>query len=300
MRIFITGASGFIGEKLTRELIEHGHQVVGLARNAESAAKIEALGAEARRGDLTDPAGLAEAAAASDGVVHLAYNHDFSRFQQSGEEDLAAIEAMLAALAGSGKPFVGTSGTGMIRKDGPIVETDAVRLEGFAVARGRSEIAVIDAARNGVRSAVVRLPQVHDTPPKGFVPWLVAIAREKGVAAYIGEGANRWPTVHRMDAVRLYRLALEKAPPGTVLHAVGEEGVALRTIAETIAEGLGVPARSIAAEEAEAHFGWLGHLAGADNAASSAITQRTLDWHPREIGMIEDMRASGYWVQADY
>lgn len=296
MRIFMTGASGFIGEKLTRELIDHGHQVVGLARNDESAAKIEALGAEARRGDLTDPAGLAEAAAESDGVIHLAYNHDFSRYEQSGKEDLAAIEAMLVALAGSGKPFIGTSGTGMIHKQGAIVETDAVRLEGFASARGRSEIAVIDAAGKGVRSVVVRLPQVHDTPPKGFVPRLVEIAKEKGVAAYVGDGGNRWPAVHRMDAVRLYRLALDKATPGTVLHAVGEEGVALRAIAETISEGLGVPTRSIPAEEVQAQFGWLGFLVGIDNLASSAITQKSMDWQPREIGMIDDMRASGYWI----
>jgi nucleoside-diphosphate-sugar epimerase len=292
MRVFVTGATGFIGSALVPELLAHGHRVVGLARNDEAAARLAQWGVEAHRGTLADPDGLAEAARASDGVIHLAFDHDFSKFQASGEQDVRAVKAMAAALEGSNKPLVVTSGTlllAMTLPPGQIgTELDATP-ESMAATRAGSELIAVAAAQRGVRTSVVRLPQVHARARQGLISLLIDIAREKGVAAYVGDGANRWPSAQQLDVARLYRLALERAEPGTSLHAVAEEGIALRAITEAIGKGLNLPVRSITAEEAPAHFGFLGAFAGLDNPTSSALTRKWLGWEPKEIGLLTGM-----------
>jgi nucleoside-diphosphate-sugar epimerase len=244
-----------------------------------------------QRGDLSDIDGLVAGARACDGVIHLAFIHDFANYEASIAADLAAVSAMTQALARSGKPFIGTSGTlmGAFGRAATLVETDAPVSE--ALPRAAAEAAVVGGA--GLRGCVVRLaPTVHGAGDQGFVPTFIGVAREKGFAAYVGEGANRWPAVHRLDAARLFRLALEGAKAGTRLHAAAEAGVTMRAIAETIAAGLGVPARSLPAEEAEAHFGWIGRFAMLDNPTSSALTRKALGWTPREPDLLADMRAN--------
>lgn len=296
MRVFVTGATGFIGSVIAGMLLEKGHEVVGLARSDEAAAKLAERGVGVRRGDVTDPEGLASAARESDGVIHTAFIHDFSQYEANGAIDLRAVEAMTGALAGTGKPFVCTSGMTMTPAAGrPGAETDPANVEGVGAVRGRAETAALAAAERGVRSSVVRLaPSVHDRAQQGLVSQLAVAAREKGVSAYVGDGANRWPAVHRLDAARLFCLALEKAPAGARLHGVAEEGVPLRAIAEAVGAAMALPVCSLAAEDAFGHFGWVGGIVMADVPASSAITRETLGWTPTEPGLIAGIRQGGY------
>jgi nucleoside-diphosphate-sugar epimerase len=296
MRVFVTGATGFIGQIVVEDLKGAGHQVVGLARSDEGAAKLAAQGVEVRRGDLSDPQGLAQGAREADGVIHTAFIHDFSKFMENIEIDRRATEAMLDALAGSGKPFVGSSGTAMIPASGrPVAEHDAPIAAGPAAGRGLTETLSLAAADRGVRSSVVRLaPSVHDVGRQGLVSQLGQIARATGVSGYVGDGANRWPAVHRLDAARLFRLALENAKPGARLHAVAEEGVPLKAVAEAVGESVGVPTRSFAPEEAAAQFGWLAMFVMADNIASSTATQETFGWRPTHPGVLAGIRQGGY------
>jgi nucleoside-diphosphate-sugar epimerase len=300
MRVFLTGASGHIGSAVVPELLAGGHQVVGLARSERSATALEAAGAEVRRGDLDDLDGLREAVAAADGVIHLAFKHEA---MQSGDmlgaiaADLRAIEAMGEALEGSDKPFVGTGGTLMLTFAGiagrPATERDVVE----AGPRVDAENTVVALAERGVRSSMVRLPPiVHSTlDHTGFTPTLIGIAREKGLSGYVGEGSNRWPSVHTLDAARLYRLALESAAAGSRLHAVAEEGVPFRDIAAAIGRGLDLPTASIAAEDAGEHFSFLGALVSLDNPTSSELTRQWLDWQPAHDGLIADVDQGHYF-----
>jgi nucleoside-diphosphate-sugar epimerase len=299
MRVFVTGASGHIGSALLPELLAAGHQVIGLARSESAASVVSAAGATALPGTIDDLDLLRSAAADADGVVHLAFKHEAMR---SGDllgaagADHAAIEAMLDALAGTGKPFVGTSGTlvlAMAGLDRTGTETDA--LPGGP--RIDAENLTIAAAARGVRSSVVRLPPtVHSELDRhGFIPTLIGMARAHGVAAYVGDGANRWPAGHTLDAARLYRLALEAAPAGSRLHAVGDEGVPFRQIAQAIGRNLGQPATSIAPDEAEKYLGFLGALAQLDNPTSSELTRELLGWRPTHPGLLADMDEGHYF-----
>jgi nucleoside-diphosphate-sugar epimerase len=303
MRVFVTGASGHIGSAVVPELLSAGHEVVGLARSDASAAALEAAGAEVQRGDLDDVDGLREGAAAAHGVIHLAYNHEWMRtgdFEGAVATDLRAVQALGAGLAGSDKPFVGTCGTGMLGmagiSDRPGTERDV--LPGGP--RIDAENHVIGLAEHGVRSSVVRLPPlVHSTLDlHGFAPTLIAIARDRGVSAYVGEGANRWPAVHTLDAAHLYRLALENAPAGTRLHAVADDGVPFREIAEVIGRMLGVPTTGIEPEAADEHFGFLGRFCAMDNPSSAELTRKLLDWAPTHPGLIEDLEDGHYFDQS--
>lgn len=297
MRVFVTGATGFIGSAIVRELLEAGHQVLGLARNDAAAEALARSNVEVHRGDLSDPDSLVAGALGCDGVIHTAFIHDFSRFEANAEIERRAVEAMTRALEGSDRPFVATSGTALL-PPGRIATEEGTPAEGsVASPRAASEALVLEAARRGVRTSVVRLPpSVHGAGDHGFVPMLIGVARRTGVAAFIGEGANRWPAVHRLDAARLFRLALEKAAPGARLHGVAEEGIPMRAIAEVIGEGLGIPVRSLTESEAAVHFDWMAPFVAIDNPASSAITREMLGWHPREKELLTDMRESGYFA----
>lgn len=297
MRIFVTGASGFIGSAVVRELLAAGHSVVGLARSDEAAKAVEALGAEVHRGSLQDLDGLKQAAAAADGVAHLAFNHDFSKFAENAEDERHAITALGDALAGSNKPLVITSGIAIASgQDGVITETTKVVPGATPNPRGGLEDRALELAERGVRVSILRLPpSVHGDGDKGFVPMMAAADRQHGVAAYVGEGANRWPAVHRLDAARLYRLALEKGVAGTVYHAVGDEGVAVRDIAAVIGRQLDLPVKSLTPEEGQAHFGWFGMFAGIDCAASAQWTGEQLGWAPQQPGLLEDIDRPAYF-----
>ena len=290
MRVFVTGATGFIGSRVVKELIGAGHQVIGVYRSDEKAPALAAAGAEVYRGSIDDPESLKDGAARSDGVIHLAFNHDFSKFAANCETDRRVIEALGSALAGSGRPLIVTSGTAIAKvAPGEPATEDAPTITSNEVPRAASEEATADLAANGVKTSVVRLPQVHDPERQGLItPW-IAVAREKGVFAYIGEGRNRWPAAHVSDVARLYRLALERAETGAVYNAVAEEGVPARDIAETIGRRLELPVKSIAPEEAGAFFGWLAMFAGRDMPASSEKTQKTLGWRPTGPGLIADL-----------
>lgn len=295
MRVFVTGASGFIGSAVVPELIGAGHTVIGLARSQDNAGKIAAMGAEVHRGTLQDIDSLARGAGEADGVIHLAFIHDFSKFAENGQIDKSAIEAMGHVLEDSGKPFVVTSGVGLLAPGRLATENDAAR-SGDGIPRV-SESAGLAFVSRGVRASAVRLPQVHGGEGKaGFVGYLYEIARQKGVSAYVGDGTDRWAAGHRRDVARLYRLALEKGVAGTAYHAVGDEGVKMRDIAEVIGRQLNVPAVSIKPEDAGAHFGWIAMFAGLDMPASSALTQEWLGWKPTEIGLIADISRPGYFA----
>jgi nucleoside-diphosphate-sugar epimerase len=297
MDVFVTGATGHIGSAVVTELLEAGHRVTGLARSDEGAAALTAKGATPHRGNLGDIDGLRAAAAASDGVIHLAYRHDYdSDFVGAAQTDLRAVEAMGEVLVGSDRPFVNTSGTLLLALFAQgRVATENDTAEGGP--RIDSENATIALAERGVRSSVIRLsPLVHSTlDHHGFAHRLIGSAREKGVSAYIGDGSNRWPGVHTLDAAHLYRLALEAAPAGTRLHGVADEGVPFRDIATVIGRHLDVPVISISPEEAGDHFGFLSVFASFDNPTSSALTQKVLDWHPEHPGLIEDLDAGHYF-----
>ena len=299
MRVFLTGASGFIGSAILADLLAAGHEVVGLVRSDAAAELLAAAGGEPRRGDLEDLDGLREAAAAADGVIHTAFVHDFSNIQASGPIDLRAVETIGAALAGSDRPFVMTTGTGLLAPGRVATERDASELGGAASYRAPSEHAALALAEDGVRSSVVRpAPSVHGKGDHGFVPMIIEAARQTGSAAYVGDGANRWPAVHRLDAARLYRLALEKAPAGSVLHAIGEEGIPIREVAEVIGRHLGMPARSVTVEEAQEGMPpFLAAFLSFDIPASSALTQELLSWHPTHPGLIEDLDQGHYFEQ---
>lgn len=295
MRVFLTGATGFIGMAIIPELLGAGHEVLGLCRGDAGERSLIAAGARPHRGDLEDLESLRRGAAAADAVVHTAFIHDFSRFQENCEIDRRAIEALGGALVGSDKFMIVTSGTGISRsgQGRPATESDPP-VPSSVIPRGATEEAAASVADRGVRVAVVRLPQVHDTVKQGLVTYAIQVAREKGVSAYVGEGLNRWPACPRLDAARLYRLALEKGEGGVRYHAVAEEGVPFRAIAETIGRGLGVPAVSIAPEEADGHFGRLAMFAGWDAPASSALTRQKLGWRPTGPSLISDLENMRY------
>ncbi len=294
MRVFLTGATGFIGSRTVPELIDAGHQVLGLTRSDAGARWLEQVGAEAHRGTLEDSDSLASGAAKADAVIHTAFDHDFSRFVENCEKDQRVIEAMGVALAGSDRPFIVTSGTGMGSPGPGLPATENVFDRNNPNPRRLSELTGEEVARKGVSVAVVRLPQVHDTVKQGLISPAIEIARQKGVSAYVGTGANRWPAAHVTDVARLYRLALDKHEAGARWHAVDEEGVSVREIAEVIGAGLGVPVRSLSPDEAAEHFGWLGAFADMDLPASSALTRDRLGWEPNGPGMIEDLRNMDY------
>jgi nucleoside-diphosphate-sugar epimerase len=290
MRVFVTGATGFIGSALVKELIAAGHQVLGLCRSNDKAAALAAAGADVHRGSIEDLDSLKDGAARSDGVIHLAFNHDFSKFAANCEADRRVITALGSVLTGSDRPFIVTSGTLMVKTDpGQPAKEDGAVFTSDTISRAASEEAVAALAANGVNASVVRLPQVHDPFRQGLVSYAIMVAREKGVFAYIGDGRNRWPAAHVLDVARLYRLALENAEPGAKYHAVAEEGVPLRDIAEVLGPRLKLPVKSIAPEEAAAHFGWLAHFASVDAPASSEQTRKKLGWRPTGPGLLADL-----------
>lgn len=307
MRIFVTGASGWIGSAVVPELLGAGHEVVGLARSDTSAKSLEATGASVWRGDLDDPEGLAKAAADSDGVIHLAFQHEMAfggDFATAGAADRRAVEAMGAALAGSDRPFVLASGVIGLALGQVATENDGmvpgpeVRANPAGI-RAATALLTLSLRGIGVRSSVLRFsPTVHGDGDNGFIATFVGIARQRGVAAYVGDGTNRWPAVHRSDAARLARLAVEAAPPGSVLHAVADEGVPFREIAEAMGRHLDVPTTSVAPKDAFEHFGFLGPFAGLDSPVSSDITRELLGWEPSGPSLLEDLEQGHYFRQA--
>ncbi len=295
MRVFLTGATGFVGSAIIPELITAGHQVLGLTRSDTGAEALKAAGAEAHHGSLEDLDSLRTGAETTDGTIHCGFIHDFSDFMKSCEVDRLAIETFGAALAGSGRPFLITSGLAGHALDRHITEEDAAIPE--SMPRAPSEGLALGFAARGVRTGVVRLsPSVHGEGDHGFVPILIQLAREKGVSAYIGDGSNRWPGVHRLDAAHLYRLALEKGAAGSRYHGVADEGVPTREIAEVIGRRLHLPVRSLSAEEAPGHFGWIARFFALDLAASSALTREHLGWQPTRPGLLADLDQPHYFA----
>jgi nucleoside-diphosphate-sugar epimerase len=296
MRVFVTGATGFIGSALVPELINAGHQVLGLARSDAGASSLASAGGQVHRGALGDPESLCSGAAVSDAVIHTAFIHDFSKFKENCDIDKRAIETLGTALAGSNRPLIVSAGIPPWTP-GRLMTEDAHPPAHSALPRVSEETALALVSR-GVQAAVMRLPQVHDTVKQGLVTYLIAIAREKGMSAYVGEGLNRWPAAHVSDVARLYRLALEQHEAGARYHAVGEEGVPLRDIAVAIGRGLQVPVVSISPQESAAHFGFFSFFAGLDLAASSALTQKRLGWRPTGVGLISDLDRMQYQAGA--
>ena len=293
MRVFVTGASGFIGSAIVRELLANGHQVLGLARSDASAASIAAAGAAVQRGTIEDLESLRSGAAAADGVIHTAYIHDFSDMAAAAATDRQAIETLGAVLARSGRPLIFASGTAGIAIGRLATEADVAPT---AVPRGATEGAALSLAQRDVRVSAMRLPpSVHGEGDHGFVPRLISIAREKGVSAYPGDGSNRWAAVHRLDAARLFRLALENAPAGSRLHGVGDEGVPTRDIAEAIGRRLNLPVVSVPVEKANEHFGWLGLFFSMDIPSSSTLTQQRFSWQPTQPDLLADLEQDHYF-----
>ncbi len=306
MRVFVTGASGWIGSAVVPELLGSGHEVVGLARSDASADRLVAAGAMVHRGDVDDPDGLAKAAADSDGVIHLAFQHELAfggNFAAAAAADRRAVEAMGSALADSDRPFVLASGLlGMhvgrvaTENDG-LVPSDEIRANP-AGRRSATALLALSLRGSGVRSSVLRLPPtVHGDGDNGFMAILVGIARQRGVAGYVGDGGNRWPAIHRTAAARLARLAVESAPAGSVLHAVGDEGVAFREIAEAMGSQLGIPTASVTPDDAAEHFSFLGHFVGMDSPATAAITRELLAWEPTGPSLLDDLKQDHYYRQ---
>jgi nucleoside-diphosphate-sugar epimerase len=290
MKVFVTGATGFIGSRIVKELIDAGHQVIGLTRSDSGAQSLKLAHAEVHRGTLEDLESLRSGVLRADGVIHCAFDHDFSNFVANCEKDRRAIEAMGDALVGSKRPLVITSGTGMGgRGPGQLASEDSFD-EHHPNPRKASEYAGQAVAKRGVDVSVVRLPQVHDPLKQGLISPLIQIAKEKKISAYVGDGQNRWPAAHVLDVARLYRLVLEKAEPNSRYNAVAEEGITAREIAEVLGEGLKVPVKSLSPAEAQAHFGWMGMFVGLDMAASSELTRKRLGWNPTGPGMIADLK----------
>ncbi|MBN4666060.1 SDR family oxidoreductase [Pandoraea nosoerga] len=286
MRVFVTGATGFVGIPTVKALIAAGHEVLGMARSEQGEKSLAAIGAEVHRGSLEDVDSLRAGAAAADAVIHLGFVHDWSNFARSCEIDRHAIEALGSVLAGSDKLLIVTAGTAGLTGQGRVATEDDDVPPDYPLPRVSEQTAL---SLEGVRAAIVRLPQVHDTARQGLLTYAVAVAREKGVSAYVGEGRNRWAAAHISDVARLYRLALEKNEAGAKYHAVAEEGVRMFDIADAIGRALNVPVRSISAQEAPAHFGWLATFAGLDLVASSEKTRKTLGWNPTGPGLIADL-----------
>src|ERR1700722_4531761 len=295
MRVFVTGSTGFVGSAVVQELIDAGHQVTGLARSDAGAKSLAATGAKVQQGDLEDLDGLRRGAAASDGVIHTAFIHDFSNFMHSCAVEEPSIQTLAAELVGSGRPLVVTSGVALLAPGRVATEEIAPPARSESYPRV-SEATAVAAAAEGVRASTVRLaPSVHGDGDHGFVPRLIAIAREKGVSAYIGYGLNRWPGVHRLDAANLYRLTLEKGDAGASYHGIAEEGVPTHEIAEVIGKRLNLPVISKAPADAAEHFGFLGYFFGADMPASSKLTQERLGWRPKQQGLIADLDHPRYF-----
>jgi nucleoside-diphosphate-sugar epimerase len=296
MKIFVTGATGFIGSAIVQELIGAGHEVLGLARSDAGAQSLAVAGAAVHLGSLEDLESLRSGAAASDAVIHTAFIHDFANYAPAAEKDRRAIETLGSALVGSGRPFVVTSGTLLLQRQGPLATEEDAADANFP---RKSEQAALSVASQRVRVSPLRLPpSVHGEGDHGFVPALIALAREKGVSAYVGDGLNRWPAVHRLDAASLYRLVLEKGSAGASYHGVADEGVLFRDIAELIGRRLRLPVVSKSPVEAVSHFGWLAHFVGIDCPASSAQTRQEMGWAPKQLGLIADLDQAHYFETA--
>jgi nucleoside-diphosphate-sugar epimerase len=299
MRVFVTGASGFVGSAIVQELLRNGHEVLGLVRSEKSAGQLAAAGATPLPGDVNDPEILHRAVADSDAVIHTAFNHDFSQFKASCEADRKVIETLGEALADSGKPLVITTGMGLLRYDRPVTEDDVLNVKSDAIPRAATDEAANAVAAKGVDVYMVRLPpSVHGAGDHGFVPMIIGITKEKGESAYIGDGDNRWPAVHRSDAAVLYRLIVEKRPALKVLHAVAEEGIPFRDIAKAIGTGLELPVVSKTGEAAAAHFTWFEHFAAISCVGSSAKTREVLGWQPGGPDLLTDIATAGYLAES--
>ena len=297
MRVFVTGATGFIGSLIVQDLITAGHQVLGLTRSEEGAKFLRDAGAQVHHGNIEDLDSIRAGAAASDGVIHCAFNHDFSKFVANCENDRKVIETLGSELQGSNRPLVVTSGTAIAGAAGRISTEDDPPVPSSVIPRGASEEAADAAASRGVRVSVIRLPQVHDREKQGLVTYAIQMAREKGVSAYIGEGLNRWPAVHRFDAARVYRLVLERGIEAGPFHAVAEDGVPFKAIAEVIGRRLNLPVVSKSSNEAAGHFGWFAMFAGFDVPTSSERTRALLGWQPEQPGLIADIDHPAYFAR---
>lgn len=296
MRVFVTGATGFVGSAVVKELLNAGHQVLGLARSEASAQSLRAIGADVQYGDIEDLESLRSGASMADGIIHTAFNHDFSKFKDNCEADRHVIEAMGDVLAGSDRPFIITSAIGLLASADLATEDQAVNASSSVIPRVATEEAAAAVAAKGVHVSLVRLPpSVHGDGDHGFIPILINLAREKGIAAFVGEGRNRWAAVHRLDAANLYRLALEKGAAGARYHAVADQGIPMRQIANIIGSKLGLSAVSKSHEEAGEHFGWFAHFASMDNLASSAQTQQQLGWQYSHKGLLDDLEHGTYF-----
>ncbi|WDF55734.1 SDR family oxidoreductase [Mucilaginibacter sp. KACC 22063] len=295
MRVFVTGASGFVGSAIVDDLIKAGHQVLGLARSESSVEKVKAAGADVHHGDIYDLESIKQGAMQCDAVIHTAFNHDFSKFKDNCETDRKVIATLGEALRGTEKPLVVTSGVGLLRSD-HIVTEDELPQSSEVMPRAASEEAARAAAAQGVDAYIVRLPPTtHDKGDHGFIPMVINMDKEKGMAAYVGDGSNRWPAVHRSDAATLYRLIIEKRPELKVFHPVAEEGIPFREIAEAIGKGLQLPVESKSGEEAAAHFGWFLHYASFNCPSSSEKTRAALNWEPKGPSLMADLEAGHYF-----